>query len=40
MAGAAIGAQETAAGKIHVRIHNERAGTNAVISIIEWVEKK
>ena len=35
-----FGTRETGAGKIHVRIRNDRPGANAVISIIEWVQKK
>jgi len=32
--------QETADGKVLVRAKNEKPEANAVISIIEWVEKK
>ena len=33
-------AAETAAGKVLIRVRNDRPGANAVISIIEWVGKK
>jgi hypothetical protein len=36
----AVSAQETAEGKVAVRVRNAREGANAVVSIIEWVEKK
>lgn len=32
--------QETADGKVLVRVKNEKPDANGVISIIEWVEKK
>jgi len=32
-------AQETADGRVVVRAENERKGSNAVISILEWVER-
>jgi len=35
----AVGAQETADGKAAVRVKNARQDSNAVVSIIEWVEK-
>ena len=34
-----VGADKTADGKVRVRAVNVRKGSNAVISIIEWVEK-
>ena len=34
----AIGADDSADGKILIQAHNARQGSNAVISIIEWVE--
>jgi hypothetical protein len=34
-----VGSDKTANGKVLVRAVNARKGSNAVISIIEWVEK-
>jgi hypothetical protein len=36
----AVGAAETTDGKVAVRAKNAREGSNAVVSIVEWVEKK
>ena len=33
----ALTATDTADGRVLVRAHNERPGSNAVISIVEWV---
>ena len=34
-----LGTQETADGKVAVRVKNARQGANAVVSIIEWVQE-
>ncbi len=33
----ALTAEDTASGRVLIRAHNERPGSNAVISIVEWV---
>jgi len=35
-----VGPEQTAEGKVLIQAKNAREGSNAVISIIEWVEKK
>jgi hypothetical protein len=35
-----VGPEQSSEGKLIVQAHNERAGSNAVISIIEWVADK
>lgn len=35
-----ISPEQSSGGKLMVLAHNERAGSNAVISIIEWVADK